>query len=253
MSAFSGKVALVTGAGRGLGRALALGLAVEGAIVALNDLTPVNLDETEALIRAAGGQARSYLGDAAQKMVVQGILTQIIDDYGRLDIAVNNAAVQPRAGLLELDEWDWRRALEVNLSAPFFVTQAAGRVLRELGGGVILNIGDALLETPGVRAGAAYQAGKAGLLGLTRAAAAELAPYGIRVNALCPGLLATESTRERWGEELPAGALCSLEQTVRQALRLCNPGVPGMGVSGTGGESSGQIIVWTGKSWQAVK
>lgn len=248
MSALRGKAALVTGAGRGLGRALALGLAAEGAFVALNDLTPVNLDETEALIRAAGGQARSYLGDAAQKMVVQGIIVQVLDDFGRLDIAINNAAVQPRAGLLELDEWDWRRALEVNLSAPFFVTQAASRVMREQGGGVILNIGDALLDFPGGLAGAAYQAGKAGLLGLTRAAARELAPYGIRVNALCPGLLATESTRERWAGKLPEEARCNLEETVRQALSLCKPGVPG-----TGSETGGQILVWTGKSWQAVK
>ena len=243
MSALRGKVALVTGAGRGLGRALALGLAREGAAVALNDLTPVNLDETEALIRAAGGQARSYLGDAAQKMVVQGIIVQILDDFGRLDIAINNAAVQPRAGLLELDEWDWRRALEVNLSGPFFVTQAAGRVLRELGGGAILNIGEAPSDTPGIRAGAAYLASKSGLLGLTRAAAQELAPYGIRVSALCPGLLATESTRERYGEALPPGALCSLEETVRQALRLCES------TNKTGGE----IVAWTGESWQAVK
>lgn len=243
MSAFSGKVALVTGAGRGLGRALALALAREGAAVALNDLTPVNLDETEALIRAVGGQAKSYLGDAAQKMVVQGIIVQVLDDFGRLDIAVNNAAVQPRAGLLELDEWDWRRTLEVNLSGPFFVTQAAGRVLRELGGGVILNIGDALLDTPGIRTGAAYQASKNGLLGLTRAAAQELAPHGIRVSGLCPGLLATESTRERCGDQLPPSALCSLEETVRQALRLCE----------SGSKISGEIIAWTGESWQAVK
>ncbi len=230
MDFLTDKVVLITGAGRGLGRALALAFASRGAIVAANDLTPVNLDETVETIRAAGGRAEAYTADITRKTPIQGVITRLLDQWGRLDILINNAAVRPRAALLEVDEWDVQRALNVNLGGAFLLTQVGGRVMREQGsGGSILNIGDAAPLLPGENS-AIYAATKAGLKALTRAAARELAPYAIRVNALCPGLLDTASTRERLGESLPqvaahlpGGALGSPAEAAEAALFLCSP------------------------------
>ncbi|GAB4523170.1 MAG: hypothetical protein Fur0018_05790 [Anaerolineales bacterium] len=216
---FRDKVVLITGAGRGLGRALALAFAAHGAIVAANDLTPVNVDETIAALHAQGGRGSVYLGDVSKKMPVQGVITALLDDWGRLDIVVNNAAVRPSATLLDLDEWDWQRVLGVNLGGPFLMTQVAGRVFREQGtGGVILNIGDAAPHFAAGAGAAAYAVTKAALLALTREAGRELTPYGVRVHALCPGAMDVPSTRERWPE---ANVPLKPEIVARQALQLC--------------------------------
>jgi len=217
---FEDQVVLITGAGRGLGRALALAFAAEGALVAANDLTPLNVETTVELIRTRGGRAAVYLGDVSKKMPVQGIFTRLLDDWGRLDVLVNNAAVRPSASLLDLDEWDWQRMLGVNLGGPLLTMQVAGRVFREQGrGGVVLNIGDAAVRSARDGVSAAYAATKAGVTALSRVAARELAPYGVRVNALCPGLLDTRSTRER-----TAAAVAGDPRAVAEAaLFLCSP------------------------------
>ncbi len=226
---YSGKVVLVTGAGRGLGRALVLAFSRHGARVAANDLTPVNLDVTLAQARALLGadrneEVRDYLADISQKMAVQGMLINLLDEWGRLDVVINNAAVAPAAPILDMDEWDWRRTLDVNLTGGFFLTQVCGRVLREQGGGTVLHV----LEAPaqaGFGARAAYRASKAGTAELVRQAGAELAPYGIRVVGLAMGVLDSESTRERLPdnrlEEMRvAGELTSLETAASAALWL---------------------------------
>ncbi|TAK12424.1 MAG: SDR family oxidoreductase [Anaerolineae bacterium] len=196
----AGKVVLITGAGLGLGRALAKALAAQGAIIAANDLTPINLDEVVAEIRAAGGQAIAYEHDVSKKLDLQGLVMAVLDDHERIDILINHASVQPHMPLLDMDEWDWRRAMDVILTGTFLTTQSVARVMREQGGGVILNIGAADGEN---RSGqrAAYLAAKAGVLAFSRAAADELAPYGIR-------MLEMETRRD----ELDAG--------VAEALRL---------------------------------
>ncbi len=175
---FAGKVVLITGAGKGTGAALAESFAARGARVALNDISPINVDEVAARIVSSGGQARTYLHDVAKKVGVQALVKQVEDDWGRVDILIQHAAVEPHTPLLNLDEWDWHRTLDVNLTGAFLVLQSLGRVMRAQGGGVIVNlIGSS--EVAG-----AYAASMAGLRGLSEAAARELAPFGIRVHAV---------------------------------------------------------------------
>lgn len=229
---FNDKVVLITGAGRGIGRAIAEAFATEGAIVAANDLTPINLDETIRRITQTGGKAKPYLADVAKQMPVREMVEQVLADWRRIDILVNNAGVEPHAPLLELDAWDWQRTLDVNLSGPFYAIQAVGRVMRERGGGVIVNIASIAGRAHGLKDRAAYVASKMGLIGLTREAARELAAYNIRVNAVCPGVIETEMTAAlrqnevmlaKWLEDIPQGRLGTPADVVGLVLFLCSP------------------------------
>jgi len=183
---FAGKVVLITGAGKGTGAALAEAFAARGARVALNDISPINVDEVAARITSSGGQARSYLHDVAKKVGVQALVKQVEDDWGRVDILIQHAAVEPHTPLLNMDEWDWHRTLDVNLTGAFLVLQSLGRVMRAQGGGVIVNL-VGRSEVAG-----AYAASMDGLRGLSEAAARELAPFGIRVHAVELGVDAVE-------------------------------------------------------------
>jgi 3-oxoacyl-[acyl-carrier protein] reductase len=205
MSSFTDKVILITGAGRGIGRSIAEAFAAYGAIIAANDITPINLDETLARILASGGRVKDYVFDVAKKMPVQSMVEQVVADWGRIDILVNNAGVEPRASLLDMDEWDWHRTIDVNLGGPFFTMQTVGRIMRQQGGGVIVNIASTAGRAHGQKSLSAYIASKMGLIGLTREAARELSAYNIRVNAVCPGAIESERA---WlqGEPLPAPA-----------------------------------------------
>jgi len=177
------KVILVTGAGKGTGRGVAEAFAGQGALVAANDISPVNLDETVAHILAAGGQAKAYVEDIAKKMPVQTLLNAVLDDFGRIDILVNCAEVEPQKSVLEMDEWDWQRTLDVNLNGAFLLTQSAGRIMKEKGGGVIVHVGE---RPKGTKKRAAYFTSKAGLAALAALAAYELSEDGIRVYYVQP-------------------------------------------------------------------
>jgi len=177
------KVVLITGAGKGAGRALAQAFVTEGALVAANDISPVNLDS---LVQAGVGRIRAYAEDIAKKVGVQAVINQVEDDWGRIDVLVNHAAAEPNTSVLEMDEWDWHRVLDVNLTGAFLTMQSVGRVMKQAGAGVMFNL-VGLVERP-QRRGAAYTASMYGLIALTRAAADELAPYGISVHALGTGI-----------------------------------------------------------------
>lgn len=190
MTGLSGKVVLITGAGKGSGRALARALAERGAIVAANDISPVNVEEVVDEILAQGGHAKAYVEDVAKKLGAQNLIKQVEDEFGRLDVLVNHASVRPHDALLDMDEWDWHRTLDVNLTGAFLMTQSAGRVMQSQGSGVIINLVTLSQESAGNEA--AFAASMQGLAGFTSQAARELSPYGIRVHLVETGEEAVE-------------------------------------------------------------
>jgi len=189
---FKNKVVLITGAGKGSGRELAKAFAEHSAIVAANDISPNNVEEVVDEINASGGQAKVYIDDIAKKVGAQALVKSVEDDFGRIDILVNHASVEPHSALLDMDEWDWHRTLDVNLTGVFLMAQSVGRMMREQGGGVIINLFAEIVRDP--RNGgdasprrAAFFASMAGEVVFSQQAAQELSPYGVRVHAVKTG------------------------------------------------------------------
>ena len=179
MEMMKNKVVLITGAGKGAGRALAEAFAARGARVAASDISPVNLEDVIGEITARGGEARAYVEDVAKKVAAQALVRTVEDELGRSDILVNHAAVRPCVELLGMDEWDWHRTLDVNLTGAFLMIQSVGRTMREGGGGVIVNLVDG--QDAGRENEAAYGASMKGLSALSDLAARELGLHGIQV------------------------------------------------------------------------
>lgn len=189
----AGKTAVVTGATRGIGKAIALALAREGADVLVHGRDAEAgrrvCGEIAALDRRAEWHAADLSGTvAAARSVVAAALTA----FGRVDLLVNNAGLFQRKPALELDEAEWDRLLDTNLKAAFFCAQAAARAMLGKGGGAIVNVASDAAWSGGLNPCAHYAASKAGLTSITRSLAKELAPHRIRVNALAPGLIATD-------------------------------------------------------------
>jgi 3-oxoacyl-[acyl-carrier protein] reductase len=186
-----GRVALITGAGRNIGRAIALELAAAGAGIVVNARS--NREEAEGVaqeIRAAGGDAIAVLADVTDPAAVEAMMRRPLDHFGRLDILVNNAAVRNEAPFGDLDFAAWRRVLEVCLDGAFHCVKAAHAALTASGAGAIINIGGLTGHT-GAEARAHVVTAKAGLAGFTRALAQDLAKDGITANCLSPGMMAT--------------------------------------------------------------
>ncbi len=196
---FNGRVAIVTGAARGLGLAAAERLHELGAAVAVNTR---DRERAGALARSMGERALAVPGDIAADGVPEEIVRFTLDRFGRVDIVVNNAALARSTRFGDLSVEEWRAALEVNMTAPFLLTKAALPAMKAQHYGRIVNISSSAGRTVSTLGGAHYTASKAGLLGLTRAAAKELGAFGITVNAICPGMIDTELTRENASDEL---------------------------------------------------
>ena len=190
---FTGRVALITGAVRGLGRAAAARLLERGASVAVHVR---DSERAEAVAGQLGDGAFAVAGDLADSAALREIVDRTIDRYGRLDILVNNAALALSTRFEQIPEEEWRRAMDINVTAPFLLIRAVLPAMKAAGWGRIVNISSTAGKSVSTLGGAHYTTSKAALLGLTRAAAKELGPYGITVNAICPGLIDTELTRE---------------------------------------------------------
>lgn len=185
MTTFTGKVVLITGAGKGSGRALALALAARGASVAANDISPFNVEQVVDEIQRQGGRAKAFVEDVAKKVGAQSLIKQTEDEFGRVDVLINHAAVCPQIPLLEMDEWDWHRTLDVNLTGVFLMTQSVGRMMRSQRSGVVINL--VTLDQAEARNEAAFVSTMHGLAAFTHQAARELSPFGIRVHLVETG------------------------------------------------------------------
>ena len=190
---FDGRVVLITGAARGLGRAAAERLLQQGAQVAVNVR---DKSRATALAETLGSDAFAVPGDVSKSADVARIVKSTVDHFGRLDVLVNNAAIAPTTALEEIPESEWRETIEVNLTGAFLCIQAVVPAMKANQYGRIVNVSSKAGRNVSTLAGAHYTASKAGLLGLTRAAAKELGRYGITVNAVCPGLMDTELTHQ---------------------------------------------------------
>jgi len=186
MDRLTDKIVLITGAGKGSGRCLAQAFAKQGAIVAANDVSPINVEEVVDQIVAKGGRAKAYIDDIAKKVAVQNIINQVEDDFGRIDILIHHAAVEPNIPLLDMDEWDWHRTLDVCLTGTFLVNQEVARVMVEQQGGRIINFASTVALTGGPMH-AAYSAAKAGVIALTKSMQRELADANIVLMIVAPG------------------------------------------------------------------
>ena len=196
-SRFAGKVAIVTGAGRGMGKATALTLARDGAAVLVNDVRRELAQAVVQEIKAAGGQALAYVADVSDEAQVQAMVDATVAQFGTVDILVNNAGILRATTPLETIPWEeWELMLRVNVTGVFLCTKAVLPIMKEKRSGKIVNVSSSAGRTTSTFGGAHYTTSKAAVLGLSRHTAREAAPYNINVNAVTPGSMDTEMVRE---------------------------------------------------------
>ena len=206
MSDMNGRVALITGASSGIGRATAEAFAAKGASVVVAARREEDLASLVTAIEARGGKATAVKTDVSATNDVEHMIAHAIETFGRLDYAINNAGIEGRfAGITDLAEEDWDRVLNINLRGVFLCLKYEARAMLNCGnGGAIVNVGS-INSFLGFSSGSAYVASKHGLIGLTTSVSAELAPHGIRVNLICPGIIDTpmhQRARKLLGDEI---------------------------------------------------
>jgi NAD(P)-dependent dehydrogenase (short-subunit alcohol dehydrogenase family) len=187
------KIAVVTGAGRGIGRAIALKLASEGAALAVGDVREEDILKVVEEIRAGGGRVIGQQIDVSKREQAEALLAAAIQEFGALDILVNNAGINRDGMLHKMTDEQWHEVIEVDLSGEFYTTRFAAQHMRSRGKGRIINVSSG--SWLGNIGQANYAAAKAGVVGLTLSAARELAPKGVTANVICPGFIDTAMTR----------------------------------------------------------
>ncbi len=243
MSLLQGKIAVVTGAGRGIGRAIALRFAAEGADVVCVSRTAENSEKVAAEVRAVGRQAWAYAVDVAVGGAVNAAAERLLAEAGRADILVNNAGVTRDGLLMRMSEDDWDTVIDTNLKGAFHWTRALTRQFLKLRAGRIINI-SSVIGLIGNAGQCNYAASKAGLIGFTKSVARELASRGVTCNAIAPGFINTDMTavleeglRTQLLARIPLNSLGEAEDIAEAALYLAGPG---------GRYVTGQVLVVDG-------
>ena len=229
MGQLDGKKALVTGAARGIGRAIAEKLATEGADVAVCDLNREWLTETGQAIMAKGRKAVTLATDVSQAKSVQQTVNEALEAFGRLDILINNAGITRDGFLVRMSEEDWDQVLAVNLKGTFLFTKAVSRGMMKQKSGIIVNLAS-IIGLIGNTGQCNYAASKAGVIALTKSAARELASRNIRVNAVAPGFIETrmtaalpEAVREKMLDAIPLARFGVPADVANVVLFLASP------------------------------
>lgn len=195
-NSLEGRVAIVTGAGRGIGRSISQKLVESGAKVVACDIDMANAEETAKILNLHKQTSIALQVDVTDIASINSLIAQAVESFGQVDILVNNAGIMFRTRILDIPVEEWEKTIQVNLTGPFLCTQAVLPGMKERRFGRIVNISSSAGRSVSTLGGAHYTSSKAGLLGLTRAVAKEVAPLGITVNAICPGLIDTEMTRK---------------------------------------------------------
>jgi len=223
---FQDRVVIVTGAGSGIGRSTAVAFAREGAKVVAADVNAASAQATAEEIVAAGGQAESLQVDVSSGADVERMVTTTVERFGRLDVLVNNAGVAVDGLAVRVKDEDWDRQLDTNLKGAFALCRAAARPMMKQRSGAIVNLTSVVGETGNVGQ-VAYAASKAGLIGLTKSLARELASRNVRVNAVSPGFIDTDMTaglnaelKAKLTETIPLGRLGTADEVARAVLFL---------------------------------
>ncbi|MBR1788436.1 MAG: 3-oxoacyl-[Bacteroidaceae bacterium] len=226
MGLLSGKTALITGAARGIGKAIALKFAQEGANIAFTDLE-VNA-ETEQEIAALGVKAKSYASNAADFQQTETVVAQVKEEFGSIDILVNNAGITKDGLMLRMSEQQWDAVIAVNLKSAFNFIHACVPIMMRQRGGSIINMAS-VVGVHGNAGQANYAASKAGLIALAKSIAQEMGPKGIRANAIAPGFIETAMTaalpdnvREEWKKKIPLRRGGQVEDIANTALYLAS-------------------------------
>ena len=229
MKLLEGKVALVTGAARGIGKAIALRFAEQGADVAFTDLV-INeaAEQTVAELQAYGVKAKGYASNAASFEESHAVVKQIIEDFGRIDILVNNAGITKDGLMMRMSEAQWDAAINVNLKSAFNFIHAVVPIMARQRGGSIINM-SSVVGVSGNAGQCNYSASKAGMIGLAKSIAKEMGPRGIRANAIAPGFIMTEMTdklpdevKEGWYKQIPLRRGGTPEDVANVALFLAS-------------------------------
>jgi 3-oxoacyl-[acyl-carrier protein] reductase len=196
----SGSVAIITGAGGAIGGATARLFAQKGATVVLVDVRKEGIEEVARQVKESGGKASLFTLDVSNEKDVVALVRSIVDTFGTLDILVNNAAISMTTPILDIEVTDWDRVLAVNLRSVFLLSREAFRIMKTRRKGKIISMASASAKIGGLVVGAHYAASKAGVISFTKSLALQAAPFGINVNAVCPGPTRTPMT-DAWGEK----------------------------------------------------